>query len=283
LTYQYQSAVKQSRFVEQKHYIIRGGQEGRARLQVLSRVMQPTTLNLLNRAGIRPGMACLEVGCGSGDVAFDLARLVGPNGRVVATDLDEIKLNLASQEAEQLHLTNVELRLVDTVNDQFDKFDFAHARFVLSHLPDPQKALQKIWQAIRPGGVLAVQDTDFRGHFCHPEFAAFTRYVELYTKTVQQRGGDSNIGPRLPGLLVQAGFEAVQMNIVQVAEMSGESKLMAPITMENIADSAMAEGLAIQAEVDRLVHELYEFACKPDTVVSGPRVIQTWGHRPQFP
>jgi hypothetical protein len=84
----------------------------------------------------------------------------------------------------------------------------------------------------------------------------------------------------LPGLLVQAGFEAVQMNTVQVAEISGESKLMAPITMENIADSVMAEGLASHAEVDRLVQELYEFACATDTVISGPRVIQTWGRRP---
>ena len=65
--------------------------------------------------------------------------------------------------------------------------------------------------------------------------------------------------------------------------MSGESKLMTPITTENIADAVMAAGLASHAEVDRLVHELYEFACKPDTVISGPRVIQTWGRRPQFP
>jgi len=199
---------------------------------------------------------------------------------VVATDIDQIKLNLASREAEQLHLTNLELRLVDVVNDGFEKFDFGYARFVLSHLRDPEKALEKIRQVIRPGGVLAVQDTDFRGHFCHPEFGAFSRYVELYTKTVQRRGGDSNIGPRLPGLLVQAGFEAVQMNIVQVAELSGESKLMAPITMENIAGSVLAEGLASNAEIDRIIHALYEFACRPDTVI-GPRVMQTWGHRRQ--
>jgi hypothetical protein len=63
--------------------------------------------------------------------------------------------------------------------------------------------------------------------------------------------------------------------------MSGESKLMAPLTMENIADSVLAEGLAFRAEVDRLVHDLYEFARDPDTVVSGPRVVQTWGHRPR--
>src|ERR1700752_626656 len=77
---------RQNLHMEQKHYIIRGGLEGRARLEVLSRLMLPTTLSLLDRAGFRPGMNCLEIGCGSGDVAFDLAGIVGPAGRVVATD-----------------------------------------------------------------------------------------------------------------------------------------------------------------------------------------------------
>jgi SAM-dependent methyltransferase len=82
---------------------------GRARLRVLSRVMRPTTLSLLDRAGIRPGMECLEVGCGSGDLAFDLAQMVGAGGRVVATDVDEIKLRLARQEA----LSEEELAIFD--------------------------------------------------------------------------------------------------------------------------------------------------------------------------
>jgi hypothetical protein len=73
--------------MEQKHYIMRGGEQGRARLLVLSRVMRPTTLGLLNQAGIRAGMKCLEIGCGSGDVAFDLAWIVGLDGSVEATDL----------------------------------------------------------------------------------------------------------------------------------------------------------------------------------------------------
>ncbi len=46
--------------MERHHYIIRGGAAGRERLKVLSRVFGPTTLNLLNRVGIQPGMKCLE-------------------------------------------------------------------------------------------------------------------------------------------------------------------------------------------------------------------------------
>ena len=124
---------------------------------------------------------------------------------------------------------------------------------------------------------------EFRAHFCYPESAAFSRYVELYIETAQQRGVDSNIGPRLPGLLIKAGFEKIQINVVQVAGMSDESKLLAPLTMENIRDSVQAEGLASCAEVDRLVHELYEFTRDPDTLISGPRIVQTWGYRPVVP
>jgi tRNA A58 N-methylase Trm61 len=133
--------------MEQKHYIIRGGLEGRARLVVLSRIMRPTTLSLLDRAGIRPGMNCLEIGCGSGDIAFELARIVGAEGKVVATDIDEIKLQAAREEAAQHGLTNVEFRCADVLKEELEKFDFVHARFLLTHLADPRKALEKVRQA----------------------------------------------------------------------------------------------------------------------------------------
>ena len=66
---------------ERSHYIIRGGVAGRERLRVLARVMRPTTLSLFDRVGIKPGMAVLDVGCGGGDVTFDLDRLAGPQGK----------------------------------------------------------------------------------------------------------------------------------------------------------------------------------------------------------
>lgn len=132
---------------------------------------------------------------------------------------------------------------------------------------------------MRPGGVLVVVDVDFRGYFCYPESPALRRYVELYTETVRRRGGDANIGPRLPGLLAANGFEAVQMNVVQPAGTEGEVKLLSPLTMEYIADAVLAEGLASRAEIDQLVAELYEFARSLGTVGSGPRVVEAWGYR----
>src|ERR1700759_924694 len=94
-------------------YIIRGGVQGRERLRILSRVMRPTTMALLQRAGLRQGMTCLEAGCGGGDVAFDMACPVGPSGRVVGIDIDQKVLELAVAEAASQDLNNLEFRPMD--------------------------------------------------------------------------------------------------------------------------------------------------------------------------
>jgi SAM-dependent methyltransferase len=261
-------------------YIIRGGVEGRERLRLLSRVLRPTTLALFDRVGVRSGMACLDVGCGGGDVAFDLARIVGPQGRVVGTDLDGAKLDLARWEAGELGLGNVEFNRSDVVADGHDaSFDLVYARFVLTHLKDPAAALARMYGALGPGGTLVVEDIDFRGHFCYPDCPAFDRYVGLYTAAALGTGADPHIGPRLPSLLAGAGCRPVGMSVVQPAGVEGEVKLVAPVTLENVADAVVAAGLITRAELGRVLGELYEFARNPTTVMSLPRVVQAWGLR----
>ena len=263
---------------EKLRYIIRGGIEGRERLRILARIWRPATFDLLRRAGIQPGMQCLDVGCGGGDVSVDLARLVEPRGRVVAIDFDEVKVAIGRAEAEAQHITNIEFRVADIIQGGLaGEFDLAFARFILSHLPNPEHVIAKIRGVLRPGGVAVIVDTDWRGYFWEPDNAALWRFVELYTQTLGRRGGDANIGPRLPALLTQSGFANVQMSVAQHAETAGEPKLLTPMTMEYIADAVIAEGLASRADVDRMVSELYEFARDPNTVLSGPRIIETWG------
>src|SRR5262249_36132350 len=132
----------------------------------------------------------------------------------------------------------------------------------------------------RPGGAVVVEDIDFTGHFCHPDCPALWRYVAFYTQAARRAGGDPHIGPRLPGMLLDAGFERVQMNVVQPAGVGGGVKLVNRITMENIADAVLAAGLATSAEVDQVLAELYEAARDSRTVMSLPRVVQAWGYRP---
>src|SRR3954447_25743934 len=94
-------------------YAIRGGVAGRERLRILARTLHPSTSALFDRLGVGAGLRCLDVGCGGGDVTFELARRVGPRGRVVGVDLDAAKLDLARQEAATQGLSNIEFRALD--------------------------------------------------------------------------------------------------------------------------------------------------------------------------
>jgi len=262
-------------------YIIRGGVAGRERLRVLAGIHRSSTLNLLQRAGIQPGMVCLDVGCGGGDVSVELGRLVAPDGRVVAIDVDKVKIDIARAETAAQQSPNVEFRVANLEDCVLPgEFDLAHARFVFSHLRDPQGVLAKIRTALKPGGIFVIADSNFHGLFSQPESPAVHRYVELYTETLRRRNGDADIGLRLPELLSQAGFENIHMSVLQHAGTSGDIKLITPITLENIGDAAIAEGVASRAEVEQIVADLYDFARDPSTVLSGPRIIETWARRP---
>jgi len=262
------------------HYVIRGGVEGRERLRVLARVMQPYSASFFDRIGVGAGLDCLDVGCGGGDATLELARRVAPGGRVVGLDIDEEKIRIARSEAEQQGVANVDFRVADgTTFRSAGAFDVVYARFLLTHLADPAVAVHAFRQHLRPGGVLAVEDIDFSGHVTYPDSAAFHRYGELYCTTVTRRGGDPNIGPRLPVILKQQGFAGVGVHVVQPTGLEGEAKLLSPLTLENIAGAVLQDGLASRQEIDDLVQALYAFAADPMTLSGMPRVFQVWGRR----
>jgi SAM-dependent methyltransferase len=259
-------------------YVIRGGAGGRERLRVLGRVMHPTTAALLDRCGLASGMSCLDAGCGGGDVTLELARRVAPNGHVTGIDVDDDKLAIARAEAGQQGIANVSFCAAD-VRDAAGPFDAVYARFLLTHLADPRDVVAAFHRHLRPGGMLIVEDIDFSGHFVFPESAAFRRYHDLYCTVVARRGGDANIGPRLPGLLQWAGFRSIDVGVVQPMGLEGEAKLMSALTMERIADAVLEDGLASREEVDELIEALYALAADTSTLAGVPRVFQVSGRR----
>jgi SAM-dependent methyltransferase len=263
-----------------EHYVIRGGEAGKQRLDLLARIMEPSTKALLAEVGVGPGARLLDLGCGGGHVSLEAARLVGPEGSVTGVDLDQTKLELARKEAEELHLTNIRF-LQGNASEVVDaeSYDYAYARFLLTHLTDPVAVLGVMRDSLKPGGVVAVEDIDVSGAFCYPENPHFGRTIELYSDVVRRKGGDPDIGHKLPSLLRQAGFEEIQVGLVQPLHLEGEHKRLVLVTLENITDPVLAEGLADRGELDRTIEGMAAFTADPTTLISMPRVFQSWGVR----
>jgi hypothetical protein len=140
----------------------------------------------------------------------------------------------------------------------------------------------RMYAALRPGGVLMVEDIDCSGCFCYSDHQATRRSIELYVEAARRWGGDPNIGPSLPALMLEAGFTQVGINVVQPAGLEGEVKIVLPLTLENIAHAILADALCTREELEHLLAHLYQFANDSRTVAGLPRVVQAWGYRGSY-
>ena len=260
--------------------MIRGGQEGYDRLLVLTRDTWPDTATLFGRAGLSPGMHCVDLGCGGGEITLEIARLVAPGGSVTGVDMDEVKLDLARQEAVRRGLDNVEFR-VQNLNDWDEPgvYDAVNCRFVLQHLSRPIDLLRRMWAAVRPGGILTIEDADFDGWCCHPPNEGFDFFVRCYNQVLDRRGGDHASGRKLFESFLATGIPDPEVNLVQSVWIAGEAKTLAWSTLNTTAEAIVSAGVATAGEVEAALADLAEYTADPRTLLAGPRIFQLWSRR----
>lgn len=261
-------------------YVIRGGREGADRLQVLARSLAPGTTALLDRVGISAGATCLDLGCGAGDITLELARRVGSSGHVTAVDMDPVKLEVAKERTSAEGLAHVDFVTSDVhAYSSPDSFDVAYCRNLLQHLSQPADTLRTMWEAVRVGGVLIVEDADFEGSFCHPPNAAFEFWVERYQRVLRSYGGDPLSGRKLAVRFAEAGIPEPQISVVQRVDLHGEGKTLPMLTVDATAAAMVEAGIATQGETAWAVAGLRALADDDSTLCGSPRLFQAWTRR----
>jgi cyclopropane fatty-acyl-phospholipid synthase-like methyltransferase len=258
-------------------YAIAGGKEGKERLDLLSDAMRATTLELLESAGLKSGDRCLDAGSGGGHVALDMARIVGPTGHVTAVDFDPLVVDLARADAKEAGVDNVAFVTADATSFDGGPFSFIHARYLLSHVSEPDRVFARLKALLAPGGRMAVEDIDMSGAFCHPPDPAQDRFQALYTEAVRRGGADANLGRGLPAIAIAAGVRDARWRVFQPVYASGPHKRITAVTMQMIGSTLLKYGLAQEEEIDTLVSRLNAFADDPSTLAALPRIVQVWG------
>lgn len=257
-----------------------GWQKERDRLAGIESSFDSYSTQRLADLGVSDGWHCLEVGFGAGGVALWLAGQVGSTGRVVATDLDPRFLAGHGR-------ANLDVRQHDIVTDPLEgaAFDLAHARAVLEHIPDRQRALQRMISAVRPGGWLVLEAIDFGGVMA----AAMAHYVDppehapVYERTVRAieaafaaAGGDANFGARLVRTLTDAGL----VNIAAEARtplVAGGTENWIPGTIEHLAEHMVGTGLVTASDIESVLAMTADRSCH---YVPSP-MVTAWGQRPR--
>ena len=109
-------------------------------------------------AGLEPGGSALDVCCGTGDLALELARTVGPEGQVVGCDFAERMLDLARAKAERRGLSGVRFEWADALELPYGdaSFDAATIGFGARNLADLDRGLSELRRVVKPGGRLVI-------------------------------------------------------------------------------------------------------------------------------
>ncbi len=111
----------------------------------------------LQRHPVKPGERVLDIGCGFGDTTLEIARRVGPAGSAVGVDAAARFIELATQEAQSLKVTNVDFRSGDVQTaDLGGPYDRAFSRFGTMFFASPVAALRNVRRALVPGGLLTM-------------------------------------------------------------------------------------------------------------------------------
>ena len=210
--------------------------------------------HVVDAAGVRPGLAVLDVACGTGAVTRIAAERLGGSGRIVGLDLNEGMLGVARR----LH-PEIEWVLGDATNLPFEDatFDAVLCQAALMFVPDPGRAIAEMARVVRPDGTVAVQVWAGREaqHGFKPVYEIIARHagpsaVDLVSAYwVLGDASKIDASPRYRAWLkreLERAFPGVEVTVT-----GGDPGVPEPMAMRMRAMQASAEAAPLPVEAGR--------------------------------
>jgi SAM-dependent methyltransferase len=246
------------------------------RFASLAALYDGVTRRHLDRIGIGPGCCCLEVGAGGGSIARFMSERVGARGHVVATDINTDWI-AGSPPA------NVELRRHDIGIDPLPDaaFDVVHARAVLTFVPEPRTALQRMIAALKPNGWLLVEEmippiTEAWDRPDDPDVELARKARRAIMEMVRRGGGDPTFPQELPGYLHASRLADFGAEGYFVPYRTDAVVGLTKANIDQLGDAILDAGLMDAAELERYRAILD----RPDCFYpASMALISVWGRR----
>ncbi|MDI3482762.1 MAG: demethylmenaquinone methyltransferase / 2-methoxy-6-polyprenyl,4-benzoquinol methylase [Candidatus Methanomethylophilaceae archaeon] len=155
---------------------------------------------MMKKAGDIRGKRCIDIGTGTGEIAFLLAEHAGPEGEVIAVDITPRMLELAEEKMKERNLPrSVRFMLDDALHlkQETESFDLVTSGYMLRNVTDVQQALNEMYRVLKKGGMAVVAELS------QPDNRIIRFFYDLYIKYWVLRNGrrydrGEKIGGRMP-------------------------------------------------------------------------------------
>jgi len=256
-----------------------------SRLQTQAQLLAPYTRRFLEQAGIIAGMRVLDLGSGTGDVAFCLAEMVGPAGSVVGIDRDDAVLDIARSRAASQGLRNISFVVGDLTSMHLDGlFDAIVGRCVLFFVPDRAVALRRLLDHLRAGGIVAFQEPGIQilPPSALPPSSLLDQMWGWIVDVFRHTGRDLFAGLRLFSIFKEAGLPDPQMHLDAFVgggtDWPGYAYLVSLV--RTLLPSILEYGIATedQIQIDTLADRLRAETVSRGAVITTWSFVSAWTH-----
>jgi SAM-dependent methyltransferase len=182
-----------------------------ARLRAQERLWDPVSIALFDRIGIKRGWKVLEVGPGQGSLHMELRRRVG--GTVDAVERSAEFASRLERLTRRDHLGPSRIFFSDLIDADLPArtYDLIFARWVFLFLPDPAGHVRLLARALKPGGILAIQDYHRDTFMLVPRPDDWDDFITADRALFASQGGNVSIGVRLPAMMTAAGLRVTSI------------------------------------------------------------------------
>jgi len=238
------------------------------------------TERFFRRAGIGPGQRVLDLGSGVGDVALIAGRLVGPTGEVIGAERDARSIGRAAARMAELGLKHVRFTQIDVSDLPIAQpFDAAVGRYILMYLRDPVSVLRDVWRIVRPGGIVAFQDTCWKSFLEACEGLPLWRAsAALMSEAFQRTGANTQMGSDLAAAFVRAGLPDPETHTDTLV---GAERWM-PELLQTLVPQIQAFKLPLASigNLNTLCERLFDEAAARNVRVPLPAMVGAWVRKP---
>ncbi len=170
----------------------------------------PFAAMILDAVPMRPDMAVLDIGAGTGFLSLELAQRLGEGSRVTAVDIWPAALGRLREKIDFLSIDNLDVELCDAADLPFadDEFDLVVSNLGVNNFADPCAVAAECFRVLQPGGEL-ILTTNLVGHMAefYAVFEEVLNRLGLAKDRLMDHVAHRGTRARVEGLLSAAGFE----------------------------------------------------------------------------
>jgi SAM-dependent methyltransferase len=261
-------------------YLLAGQASELERLQLQSRVWEPSGRALLAEIGDGRGARAVDLGCGVLGWLRILSEWVGPEGEVTGTDVDDAMLGAADQFVTEEGLGNVGLVKDDIFASELepDAFDLVHARYEICPLGRAHEQMETYLRLARSNGAIVLEDPDPGSWHFNPPAPALERLIALIVEAFRLSGGDFMAGRHNLHLLREFGIDGnVRAEVVALAP--GHPYLRLPLQFATALEERLLS-LVTADELETLREQGEAELQEPGRWGTTFTLLQCWGRCP---